>query len=341
MARKRKGELPSGNVRVRLYIGKIDGKKKWKSFTGSTRAEAEAMACEWKRTHTNRKQASTTVLEALTRYVNLKEPVLSPSTVVGYRRSIRNYFENEPIAKIDIQEVRTIHIQNWISDISSKVGQKTVRNANALLMSALGMYDIGPFKVTLPQKTKPSTYCPSSEDMMQLLAYERKHGKRDILIAIMLAAFGPLRRSEICAITDQDIHGNTITISKAMVQNDDGVWVIKEPKTFGSHRSVEFPDFVMRELKGIEGRIVDRTPMSLSDQFNRDLAKAGLQHFRFHDLRHYAASILHAIGIPDLYIMQRAGWSSDYVMKNVYREVISSEQEKQTVKILDYFKQFE
>ena len=37
--------------------------------------------------------------------------------------------------------------------------------------------------------------------------------------------------------------------------------------------------------------------------------------FRFHDLRHYAASTMHAIGVPDQYIMQRGGWSSGKTLK--------------------------
>lgn len=59
---------------------------------------------------------------------------------------------------------------------------------------------------------------------------------------------------------------------------------------------------------------------------------------RFHDLRHYAASIMHAIGIPDQYILQRGGWSSDSVMKTVYRNTIDLETVRQNKKINDHFK---
>lgn len=43
-----------------------------------------------------------------------------------------------------------------------------------------------------------------------------------------------------------------------------------------------------------------------------------MQRFRFHDLRHYSASIMHAIGVPDVYIMERGGWSSDHTLKRIY-----------------------
>ena len=47
-----------------------------------------------------------------------------------------------------------------------------------------------------------------------------------------------------------------------------------------------------------------------------------------HDLRHYAASALHAAGVPSQYIQKRGGWSSDYVMKRVYIDTISEEEQR-------------
>ena len=38
-------------------------------------------------------------------------------------------------------------------------------------------------------------------------------------------------------------------------------------------------------------------------KFNDLLKRSGMPVFRFHDLRHYSASIQHALGIPDAYII--------------------------------------
>ena len=54
-------------------------------------------------------------------------------------------------------------------------------------------------------------------------------------------------------------------------------------------------------------------------------------------LRHYSASIMHAIGVPDQYILQRGGWTDSGVMREVYRNVIDMEAAKQNKKINKHF----
>ena len=190
-------------------------------------------------------------------------------------------------------------------------------------------------KSTLPAKKRPELYCPSDDDVKKLLEHIKG---TDLEIAVMLAAFGPLRRGEICALTSDDIHGNTITVSKSMVQGPDNQWYIKQPKTYGSYREIDFPDFVIDRIKDINGKIVNATPSRISGLFIKAITETDVPRFRFHDLRHYAASIMHAIGVPDQYILKRGGWISDNVMKSVYRNAIDSETVKQNKKINDHFK---
>lgn len=61
----------------------------------------------------------------------------------------------------------------------------------------------------------------------------------------------------------------------------------------------------MKHIDGIDGRLIKATPDQITHRFLRAIKSSGLPPFRFHDLRHYAASIMHAIGVPDQYIMQR------------------------------------
>ena len=82
MASARK--LPSGNWRVLVYTGKgANGKRQYESFTASTKKQAEYLAAEFV---AKRKYAveSMTVGEAIDRYIESKDAVLSPTTIAEY-----------------------------------------------------------------------------------------------------------------------------------------------------------------------------------------------------------------------------------------------------------------
>ena len=337
MAKKKKNVLPSGNYRVQVYdYTDQDGKRHYKSFTAPSKKLAEVAAAEWKASKNKEIQTpdNMTVYEAITRYMDVKKGVLSPSTLRGYTGMQKQYFKGV-LGEMKLSDIRSNDVQLWVSTLAAKLSPKTVRNAYGLLSAALDMFapDLR-IKVTLPQKEKADLYCPSDEDVRKLLDHIKG---TELEIAVLFAAFGPLRRGEICALTDKDISGNVVTVSKSMVRDPDGMWVVKQPKTYSGYREIEMPGFVIEKIKGIEGRIIKGTPSQISNRFDRAVRFSHLPHFRFHDLRHYSASIMHAIGVPDQYIMQRGGWASDNVMKAVYRNVIDLETKKQTKKINKHF----
>lgn len=327
-------KLPSGSWRVQVFDYKDpNNKKHYKSFTASTKKEAEFLALQW----LNKKDEEIrdiTVYDSITRYIDSKRGVLSPSTVRIYEGMQRNYLSGK-IGALHLKELDSTTIQIWISDLSKNLSPKSVRNAHALLTSTLDMFapDLK-IKTTLPARKKPDLYTPSDNDIKKLLNHIE--GK-ELEIAVLLAAFGPLRRGEICALTSDDIKGNVVNVSKSMVLGPDNLWHIKQPKTYSSYRQIEFPEFVIEKLKGIDGQIIKATPEQITSRFRRAIRFAKLPHFRFHDLRHYSASIMHAIGVPDQYIMQRGGWQSDNIMKSVYRNVIDVESVKQNKKVTKHF----
>jgi integrase len=143
-------------------------------------------------------------------------------------------------------------------------------------------------------------------------------------LPIMLAAFGPMRRGEICALDTDHIKGNIVIVALNMVMIKSGEYVIKQPKSYAGYRNIEYPRFVADKWKGLNGRVTNLDPDQLSYRFRALLKKSGLPYFRFPDLRHYCASIQHALGVPDAYIMARGGWGSDGVLKNVYRHAMDS-----------------
>lgn len=339
MPRKKKNALPSGSVRVqRRYIGD-DGRPHTRSFTAPTKTEAEAMATEWE-IQRGKLTERLTVTSAVTRYIDLKEGVLSPATVRGYRASCRAHVDGSHLGDTDLLAVQIADIQLWVSDLAAKVSPKTVRNAYGLVAASITMFmpDF-PVRATLPQKQPSRLYTPSEADVRAVV--DAATDPR-LKVAIMLAAVGTMRRGEICALTRADIHGTTVSVTKAMVKDSSNTWIIKPPKTITSNRDIPMPESVVNALlslpDGKDGRIIGYNPTKLTQAFERAIRRSGVHPFRFHDLRHFSASQMHAQGIPDKYIEARGGWRpGSTVMKNVYQDVIDLERKRQDKRILEAF----
>ena len=48
--------------------------------------------------------------------------------------------------------------------------------------------------------------------------------------------------------------------------------------------------------------------------------------------------MLHDMGVPDSDIMKLGGWSSDYVMKKIYRHSVQETADKAQEKAIEHFK---
>ena len=334
MAKARK--LPSGSWQICVYLGTDGaGKKKFKSITHPDKKTCEFMAAEYQLNHKNSPHtlSDLTFAAALDRYIESKSNVLSPTTLREYKVCRRNYFKT--IAPMRLQDITQNDIQMEINDLASRLAPKTVRNIHGMLSAVFSVYRPN-FKLqtALPQKVKKQLYIPDNDDIKKIV--QCAAGKK-IELPIMLAAFGSLRRSEISALTYDDIDGCTVRINKALVKDSAGKWVTKTTKTVESTRFVEMPQYVIDKILPGEGNIVDLTPDKITHHFARLLKNNGIPHFRFHDLRHYQASILHAMGVPDKYIMQRGGWRTDNTLKNIYQHTFDKTTKEVNDKINGYF----
>ena len=323
-------KMPSGSWKVWIY-SHVDssGKQHRKTFTGATKKEAERKAAEWS---AGQEVADKTFDQAVTDYINLRRNTLSPRTIDDYERTQRLYLE--PISNVRIEKLTNKQVQALIDGLSKKgLSPKTIANVHCLISAVL--HQERPqfaLTTTLPQRTKPKLTIPTDDDIRKLL--DRVKGT-SLELPVMLAAFGSMREGEICALRTENIDGNVVHVCENMVKkmvDKKTTWIIRHPKSTEGDRYVELPQFVADLWKNKKGRVTELNPNSLCKRF-----KALGFPFRFHDLRHYSASIQHALGIPDAYIMQRGGWSSDRILKEVYRHVMSDRTKQMTKIANDHF----
>lgn len=111
MPKKRKGELPSGNIRKKIYdhselcfdehgnpvidpkTGRQKKIKKYISVTGETVAEANQLKAQvMANKQLMKRPLNLTLYEAIDKYIQSSDAVLSPATIRGYRTIQRNAF---------------------------------------------------------------------------------------------------------------------------------------------------------------------------------------------------------------------------------------------------------
>lgn len=341
MATARK--LPSGSWRCQVYdYTDSNGKRHYKSFTcddptAKGKRKCELMAAEFAEQKDNIIKSNTNITfeAALQKYIDMKTPVLSPATIRGYLniqgQLINRYalFMSKPVREIAQEDVQAI-----INNLSKNKSPKTVRNYHGLISAVIAQENPSiALHTTMPQRKKPDLYIPTDDEIKKLVSAVRG---TELEIPVLLGAFCTMRRGEICGLSMDDIDGNIIHVHHSLVKGSDGKYHLKDPKTESSDRYIDAPKFVIDRINEV-GHITTLNPHSITIMFQRVLNKNNIQHFRFHDLRHYSASIQHALGIPDAYIMERGGWSSDTVLKAVYRHTMSDRQKEMSAKANKHF----
>lgn len=341
-------KLPSGSWRCRVYShtedvlqpdGSTKQKKVYKSFTCDDttlkgKRKCEKMAAEWAENKEQRtKKTELTFGDALDEYIKLRSAVLSPGTIREYKRSRSKDLQG--LMSMPLYKITQNDIQKEINKEALNHSPKTVKNMHGLITAVFDVYrpDFR-IKTDLPEKVRARLNIPSDSDVKSLLELIKD---TELEIPVLLAAFGPMRRGEICALRSDHIKGNIVHVEYSMALDENNNWVRKRPKSFAGDRYIEFPDFVIEKLKHKNGNITDLTPSMISDRFCKMIKKSGMTRFRFHDLRHYSASMQHALGVPDQYIMDRGGWGNDSVLKSIYRHAIDSVKTEENRKINEHF----
>lgn len=362
MARKKKGELPSGNIRRQVYdhsepvydkngkpvidpkTGKQKVKRIYTSITASSSQEADLLKAELKAGKRKPSYASKmTLYDAIDKYIESSDALLSPSTIRGYRIMQRNSFPsimNLPLNQITTERLReavNAECKRPVMYKNRTLSPKTVKNRFGLLTAVLNMYAPNiDYNVKLPQQQKNQNELSKPDVIYNLVK------GTPIELPVLLAMWLSLTESEIVGLTKSEslsADGEYIKIKNVVVLDEHHRPVLKEKgKQPARERTHKLPAYIKELIDRVEtDRIVPLSGTAIYRRFRTIIKNSDIPYMTFHDLRHVNASVMHLLKVPDKYAQERGGWSSDHVMKGTYTQTFSDERIIVDSQIDNYF----
>jgi integrase len=166
---------------------------------------------------------------------------------------------------------------------------------------------------------------------------------------VHVAVMTGLRRGEILALRwqDVDIDGGVLHVQQTVQRLPGGGFLFRQPKTARSRRAVALSPGTVRRLRQLchqqlehrlalgadyqDHGLVFATPVgtpidpsNLRRAWLAILQKAGLEHLRFHDLRHAHASLMLQQNVHPKVVSERLGHSSVGITLDTYSHVLPS-----------------
>ena len=143
-------------------------------------------------------------------------------------------------------------------------------------------------------------------------------------IAVLLASWCQLRRSEVRGLRrkDIDLSAGTLSVTETRTTAMSGATIVKEPKTKAGRRTVAIPgptlaslDSHLRKFAGPqpEALVIEVSDRALSLAWRRAREVVGRPDLHFHDLRHSGLTWSASTGASVAELMRRAGHSSQAV----------------------------
>lgn len=227
-----------------------------------------------------------------------------------------------------MRDVLQMHIQELINNFSKTHRSKSAVNLKGILNKAFGdavenkIVKHNPCLYIKIKRSEEYQYYIYNEDEFNRLLDCVRGTKEEI--PIILAALCGMRAGEVMGLTweNVDFETNEIKIVRNAVSVRK-VTVVKEPKTYSSNRTIDMPEYVADVLKKYkeehkfgeqkfgEQKFAEHefvyakkngSPENVDlyrERFLRILKKNNLPRIRFHDLRHFNATMMLKLGISD------------------------------------------
>jgi integrase len=339
-----------GRWRAALFLSHPDGERRIRRVvSGRSRAEVVRKLEALRREGAAGFASGETTGEYLGSWVEAIQPRLRPATHREYARHVRAYFA--PLADVPLTGLTPGHVERLMAGLLQRgLSAQTVAHARATLRRALhdaqrdGLVSRNEASLARPPRV-------TRQEMHALSAAE----VRDLVDATRDDALGPLwalavgsgmRLGEMLGLawSDVDLDAGQLTIRRAMARAADDGWMLAEPKTSRSRRTVMLPAIAREALsRRQDGQNADRTvagtawqdraglvftdavgrplrPPDVSDEWRRTRRRLGLT-VRLHDLRHTAATLMLGAGVPLKVVSDTLGHSTIAITADIYAHV--------------------
>ena len=315
--------LPSGKWRCQVMV---NGERLSVIDADPETAHAAVLAMKAGLIEAEKSPKRLSVGEAVDRYIESKDSVLSPATLLGYKKIKKNSMDD--IIDVKLPDLNQEKVQRWVNKLAKSKSPKSVRNAHGLLSAVLVEYRPGfVLRTTLPQKAAKQISIPSEEEIEKIM---NGCAGRPEELPILLAMWLGLRASEIRGLTWGDVQDGRLHVRQAIVDGEEGP-VLKKTKTIAGDRWIKLPQYII-DLIDAQPRkseyIVTMTGRAMYMRFYRLCERLEIPHYRFHDLRHTAASVSIILGVPTKYSQQRMGHQTDNMLKSVYEHTMRAKEDE-------------
>ena len=318
----------NGKWEAVVYVGlnPKTGKKKYKHLWADSKPELVQKMKDLQGETTDTVDAlSRTVGDVVDAYIKRRQAELSPSTIANYKKYRREAFQD--LMPVRISQLTDSVCQEAVDAYAKDHAPKTVANRWGLICAAVKEAKKNwTVSVHLPPVRRKRLKMPDEEPLLNLF---KEIENTPMEIPVLLAAICGLRRSEICALDfaeDVDYDTGIIRINKALVMDENGEYIYKDPKSDAGERAVPCPAWVLEKLKAArdDPKYQRYAPNTITSKFTPVAKRLGVN-CSFHGLRHYYASVMSALNIPEQYQMERMGHSTNFMLKR-YQEYIRSKE---------------
>ncbi len=336
---KRTGKEGRASYHVKYKAG--DGRVRWERHGSAKEARARKAEVELELARSQGRwapPARITLNEYAERWLAAHGPSLRPRTLAEYRRILERELLPRlgalPLAAISRSQLKAFAAEKAQAGLAANTVRNLLAPLREILASAVDdeLIRANPAARLKRQGPPPRRIEPPSRAQVEaVIAAATAETAR----VITLAATSGLRRGEIFALrwADVDFEARTLRVGAS---NHAGT--INEPKTQAGTRLVPMFGSVRRVL--LEQRAASRfkrpedllfptaagTPERPDNWIGREwysaLKRAGVKHFRFHDLRHFAVSQLIAQGANVLQLARIAGHADPSITLRVYAHLM-------------------